>query len=86
VLLISFKEDPDVVRRFVQEQQGPFAPVLLDRSGEVSGKLYGVWGPVTLYFIDRRGQLLGRGAGPREWDAPASRAFVRALLEAAATP
>ena len=38
MLLISFKEDPEVVRRFVQEHEA-FAPVVLDRSGEVSGKL-----------------------------------------------
>ena len=33
-------------------------PVVLDRSGDVTGRVYGVWGPPTLYLIDRKGQLL----------------------------
>jgi len=55
--------------------------VLLDRSGDVSGRAYGVFGPPTMYFVDRQGRLIGRATGPRDWAAPAAKAFVRALLE-----
>jgi hypothetical protein len=48
----------------------------------VTGKLYGVWGPPTVYLIDRRGQLVGRAVGPRDWSTPAARQFLLALLEA----
>ena len=85
VLLINFREDLDLVRRTVRER-GYVAPVLLDQSGDVAGKRYGVWGPPTVYFVDRRGQLVGRVVGPRGWDSPAARDFVRALLEAPAKP
>ena len=85
VLLISFREDPGLVKRTVQER-GYVAPVLIDRSGEVTGTRYGVWGPPTAYFVDRRGQLVGRMVGPRDWSTPAARTFVRALLEAGAKP
>lgn len=85
VLLISFREDPGVVTRAVRER-GYVAPVLLDQSGEVTGKGYGVWGPPTAYFVNRRGQLVGRVVGPRGWDSPAARNFVLALLEAPAKP
>ena len=85
VLLINFREDPEIVRRTVRER-GYVAPVLLDQSGDVTGKAYGVYGPPTVYFIDRRGQLIGRLVGPRGWDTPASRKFIQALLETSAKP
>ena len=80
MLLVSFREDADLVRRTARER-GYTAPVLLDRTGDVTGKLYGVWGPPTLYFIDRQRQMLGRVVGARGWDSPQARAFVQALLE-----
>ena len=73
------------MRRTIQER-GYTAPVLIDRSGETTGKGYGVWGPPTAYFVDRRGQLIGRVAGARDWSTPAVRAFVEALLEEGAQP
>ena len=81
VLLISFREDPELVGRTVRER-GYVAPVLLDQSGEVTGKGYGVWGPPAAYFVDRRGRLVGRIFGPRGWDGAAARTFIRALLDA----
>jgi len=81
VLLISFRENPELVKRTAQER-GYVAPVLLDQSGEITGKGYGVWGPPTVYFVNRRGQLIGRVFGPRDWSAPAARTFIQALLDA----
>ena len=81
VLLINFRENPDVVRRTVRER-GYVAPVLLDQSGDVTGKVYGVWAPPTMYFVDRRGRLIGRLVGRRGWDRPEARRFIQALLEA----
>jgi hypothetical protein len=81
VLLVSFREDPALVRRTAQ-QRGYVAPVLLDRSGDVTGKLYGVWGPPTAFLIDRHGRLVGRAIGPRDWSTPAARQVLVALLEA----
>jgi len=81
VLLINFREDPDLVKRTVQEQ-GYVAPVLLDRSGDVTGRVYGVWGPPTMYFLDRQGRLVGRSFGSHDWDRPEARRFVEALLPA----
>ena len=79
ILLVDFRERPDLVRRVVKER-GYTAPVLLDESGDVTGRVYGVWGPPTVYLIDRRGQLVGRAAGPRGWDSPAARQLIEALL------
>jgi hypothetical protein len=81
VRLVNFREDPALVRKVVDER-GYKPPVLIDQSGDVTGRAYGVWGPPTVYFVDRRGQLVGRVVGTRGWDSPQARAFVQALLEA----
>jgi len=80
VLLVDFREDPATVKRTARER-GYTAPVLLDQTGDVTGKVYGVWGPPTLFFVDRKGQLVGRAIGARGWDSPAAKTFLRALLE-----
>jgi hypothetical protein len=79
VVLITFRESPALVKRTVEER-GYTAPVLLDESGDVTGRVYGVWGPPTVYFVDRAGQLVGRAVGPRGWDSPAARRFIADLL------
>jgi peroxiredoxin len=79
VLLVNFRESPATVKRAAQER-GYTAPVLLDESGDVTGRLYGVWGPPTVYLVDRKGQLVGRATGPRGWESPQARQFIEALL------
>ena len=81
VLLVNFREDPAHVRK-VAEERNYVAPVLLDRSGDVTGRLYGVWGPPTVYLIDRNGRLVARAVGPRDWSTPAAHRLLRALLDA----
>jgi hypothetical protein len=77
---VDFREDAEVVRKAVRER-GYTAPVLLDATGDVTGRVYGVFGPPTTFFVDRKGNLVGRAVGPRAWDRPAARAFLKALLE-----
>ncbi len=79
VLLVSIREDPDLVRRTVQAR-GYVAPVLLDRTGDVAGKDYGVWGTPTSYLIDRQGRLVGRVVGARPWESAAARKLLLDLL------
>jgi AhpC/TSA family len=80
VRLIDFRESADLVRKTAQERRYT-APVLLDQSGDVTGRAYGVWGPPTVYFIDRQGRLIGRTVGPRGWESPTARTFIEALLD-----
>ena len=79
VRLITFRESPVLVKRTVAER-GYTAPVLLDESGDVAGKVYGVWGPPSAYLVDRQGRLLGRMVGPRDWDTPEASRLVQELL------
>ena len=82
VLLISFREDAALVKRTATER-GYTSPVLLDHSGDVTGKGYGVWGPPTVYLVDPRGQLVGRIVGSRDWSGPGARRLVQSLVDAA---
>lgn len=77
---MSFREKPEVVKRTVKER-GYTAPVLLDESGETTGRVYGVFGPPTVYVIDRKGRLIGRANGPHDWDSPTARRFLQAVLD-----
>ena len=71
------------MKRTVRER-GYTAPVLIDESGDVTGRVYGVWGPPTAYFIDRQGRLVARVVGTRDWGGPHARDQVRSLLAARA--
>ena len=81
MLLVNFREDPAHVGK-VAVERGYRAPVLLDRNGDVTGRLYGVWGPPTVYLVDRSGRLVARGIGARDWSQPAARQLLLALLDA----
>jgi len=83
VVLISFRESPDLVRRTVSER-GYTATVLLDASGDVTGRQYGVWGPPTAYLVDREGRLVGRMVGAKDWTGAAARDMLRAFVIAPA--
>jgi hypothetical protein len=80
LVMIDFRESPELVRRTVKER-GYTGRVLLDESGDTTGRVYGVFGPPSVYFVDRRGNLVGRLVGAREWESPAARKFVEQLLE-----
>jgi hypothetical protein len=81
VLLVSFRESADLVKRTVAER-GYTAPVLLDASGDVTGRAYGVFGPPTSYLVDREGRLVGRIVGGRDWSGAAARELIRDFVAA----
>ncbi len=85
VLLVDIRENPDLVKRTAQER-GYVAPVLLDQSGDVAGRQWGVWGTPTAYIIDRGGHLAGLIIGARDWSKSEARKFVQDLLAAEAKP
>ena len=80
VLLIDFRESADRVRRVVKER-GYIAPVLVDQSGDTTGRVYGVFGTPTVYFIDRQSRLVGRAVGARDWEAEPMRRLVHSLVQ-----
>jgi hypothetical protein len=79
VLLVNFRENAELVKKTAKER-GYVAPVLLDTSGDVTGRVYGVWGPPTAYLIDREGRMIGRIQGARDWSSPAARNLLASLV------
>ncbi len=68
------------IKAFVT-QLGLGFPVLLDEDRDVSAA-FTVRGLPTTVFIGKDGKLIGRAAGPREWDSPQAVALIRSLVEA----
>ena len=79
VLAISFKESEDLVKDFQKEFKLSF-PVLFDRDGKVAGKYQFRGHPATI-LIDRKGFLVGKVLGERNWSSPEARALVEDLLK-----
>jgi len=77
---VSFREDSAMVKRTAAER-GYAAPVLIDRSGDVTGVGYGVFGPPTAYLIDRKGRLVARMVGDRDWSKPAVKHLLLEVLK-----
>ena len=88
VLAVNQWETPDQVFAYMgQIAVFPTFPILFDRDSRVSER-YGVKGLPTTVLIDKRGRVLYRAVGGRNFDHPAVRALVRRLLAvpAPATP
>ena len=80
-VLVSYREDAGHVRRVARER-GYTARVLVDATGDTTGRMYGVFGTPTVYVIDREGRLVARGVGPRDWESPAARRLLEGLVGA----
>lgn len=77
---MSFREDAALVKRTAVER-GYTAPVLVDRKGDVTGVGWGVFGPPTAYLIDRKGRLVARMVGARDWSTPAVKGLLLEVLK-----
>ena len=67
------------MKRAVTER-GYTAPVLLDATGDVTGRVYGVFGPPTAYLVDRERRLVGRIVGARDWSGAGAREVIRGFV------
>ena len=79
VLAIDLRESPAQVRKFGQELKLTF-PLLIDEDAKVI-QAYAVRALPVTYLIDRKGIMVGRAIGPREWYSGEARALIRHLLE-----
>lgn len=78
ILAISFKEPEDLVRKFQQEFKLSF-PVLFDPDGRVAEK-YDFRGHPVTFLIDRKGFLVGKVIGERDWSSEEAKTLVEELL------
>ncbi len=78
VVAVNYRESEEGIRKFFDELGLTFT-ILLDKDGKVSEE-HGVWSLPLSYFIDRKGEFVGKAVGSREWDSQEARAFFRQLL------
>ena len=75
---INLQEDRQAVLSFGKEFAIPF-PLLLDPEGQTQ-KLFGVRGHPSTVLIDRKGRIVGRILGERDWQSQAAHRLVQFLL------
>jgi len=78
VVAVNFKESNQQVRKFFDELGLTFI-ALLDKDGKVSEE-YGVWSLPLSYFINRKGEFVGKAIGSRNWHSEAARNFFLGIL------
>ena len=78
LVLVNRGEGEDRVRAAVKSQ-GYRARVALDADLGVSGQ-YGVRATPSVFLVSRRGLIVGRAIGMREWTGAPGRAVLEALL------
>ncbi|NOZ64560.1 MAG: TlpA family protein disulfide reductase [Caldiserica bacterium] len=82
VSVFSDREGAKVVVPFMKKSGFTFSlsSGLLDPTGKVTA-MYRVTGTPTSYLIDRKGMIIGRGIGYREWSSPAAINLIKAALD-----
>lgn len=78
VVAVNFRESKTEVSKFFDELGLTFT-ALLDQDGKVFEE-YGAWSLPLSYFINRRGEFVGKAIGYRKWDGPEGKAFFQQLL------
>ncbi len=78
VVGVAFKESEAEIRGFVKELSLSF-PIGMDPDG-TAARAFGIRGLPVTYLLGRDARLLWRAVGSREWDSPASRAYLEKIL------
>src|SRR3989338_3180723 len=76
---IDAKVDKDEVDAFARGLGASF-PVFLARDCNVTDR-YWTWGVPVTYFIDKKGWIIGRAIGPRNWASSEMKGFIDSLLK-----
>ena len=84
VLAVSLQEPASAVRDFFAQQKLAFT-ALLDSDGKARSS-FGVGTIPTTFILDKKGRIISRAVGPREWDSEASYALFEHLIHEGAVP
>lgn len=80
VIGVSVDNSDRTVKSFVREKGITF-PILLDEKKEVSFDDYGVIGLPVTFLIDRKGNIVEKFFGERQWDSEEIKERIKRLLE-----
>jgi cytochrome c biogenesis protein CcmG/thiol:disulfide interchange protein DsbE len=78
ILAINFQETPDHVKEFFREHNFTFT-ALLDRDGKVF-ELYQAWSLPMSAIVNKRGELVGKVMGYRDWHGEEAQQLFQELL------
>ncbi len=79
VVAINFMEGPEPIKSFLKENDLTFT-VLIDKAGEIS-QSYGVLALPVTFLIGRRGNILARSIGYKDWHNKKTRKLISSLLK-----
>ena len=79
VLAVNVRESVDEVKAFFQEHRLSF-PALLDEDGDVFER-FSVWSLPTTFIIGKKGELLGKVIGYRDWGSDQTIGVLQRLSE-----
>jgi len=79
VVAINFMEGPESIKSFLKENDLTFT-VLMDKAGEIS-QSYGVHALPITFLIGRKGNVLARSIGYKDWHNKKTRKFISSLLK-----
>lgn len=68
ILAVSVNDTPAAAKSYIKQNSFTF-PVLLDLEYKAS-QMYGIRGFPTTYLVDKKGNLIGKLVGSKEWDSP----------------
>ena len=79
IIAVASGEDINSVNKFMKQYNLTF-PTLIDSDYKVSDN-YKVWALPTTYFINPRGQIIGKAQGGRDWDTKQANQYITSLLQ-----
>ncbi len=83
MVTINLQESAARVKEFFKEFKLTFT-ALLDTGGQ-AGIMFGINQIPTTYILDKKGRIIGKALGPREWDSQKSTALFEHLTNRQAT-
>lgn len=79
MLAINLQESATQVKAFFKEYKLTFT-ALLDTTGEV-GTSFRIYQIPTTFILDKKGRIIGKAVGPREWDSKDAIALFEHLTD-----
>ncbi len=81
IIAVASGEEFTSVSKFIKQYNLTF-PALIDSDYKVT-ETYKVWALPTTYFINARGQIVGKAQGGRDWDTKQANQYIASLLQTA---
>lgn len=78
ILAVNYREGPEEIQAFLRQHDLTFT-ALVDEKAEVF-ELYKAWSLPTTYLINKKGEILGRVIGYRDWHNQQAEVLFRQLL------